>query len=821
MKKPIKNKNYYFIIIIYGLLLTCFLVKFNLYGSNVDWINQHTVIPEMFRKIFYETHKLIPNFIFNLGAGQNIFNFSYYGLMSPIILISYLLPFLKMSYYIIIVSFLLYILTGVLFFKFLDNKKVSAKVNLLTTLAFITLSPLTYHFHHHIMFVWYYPFLILALIGIDKYLNNKKSGLLMVSTLIIILINYYYSVPALICIFIYGIYELLKKEDFNVKAFLRMTSRIVIPILMAAFILLPSIYAIKATGRITSATVNLSELLIFNINNAMYKSYTTGITFIFLLALFGNLISKKKNKSDIFLNLSLIIILIIPLFSYILNGFLYIRGKVFIPISILYFIAFLKFIKNVYEQNITFKQIIVITLFLIIFIIIGNFKTKLAYFSLIDTLIVMISIFYYNKYKKPEIILLPVLITLIICSFSSNTSEEYISLKEYHAFLENENTVQELLNYTNKNELYRTENISDYHNTVNKYYNENYYGTSIYSSNYNGYYHNLYNNLFGNNIVDRNAFFTTGTNNNLFYLFMGTKYLISENDVGLNYKKIASLNNLSLYESTNYYPLLYTTENIGSLEYYENLEFPYNMEYMLNYPIVNTKTNTNFTSSINKLNLNLKSEYQFNLDKETNYIYHLPEVINNKYLIIDFEMSKKESCQKVNSTSIIINGVANTLTCDNWYYDNGNNNFRYVISSNENLKDLNITLSKGTFAIKNIHVYTMDNSLPSYKSIENLKIDKINNTINGNVTLNNEAYLISSIPYEKGFTVYLDNEEISYEKVNTAFLGFKVPEGNHEIKIVYKSPYYQEGIIISVIGLIGMVGVYIVERKGVKKNGKN
>ena len=101
-----KNKylNYLIIIIfvLFGVLLTTRFT--NVFGSNTDWINQHTVIPEYFRTLFYETGKILPNFSLNYGAGQNIYNLSYYGFLSPIILLSYLFPFISMVNYITITN---------------------------------------------------------------------------------------------------------------------------------------------------------------------------------------------------------------------------------------------------------------------------------------------------------------------------------------------------------------------------------------------------------------------------------------------------------------------------------------------------------------------------------------------------------------------------------------------------------------------------------------------------------------------------------------------------------------------------------------------
>ena len=53
-------------------------------------MSQHIQFADYLRSLFYDTYNLLPNFAFNLGGGENIYNISYYGLFNPIILISYL-----------------------------------------------------------------------------------------------------------------------------------------------------------------------------------------------------------------------------------------------------------------------------------------------------------------------------------------------------------------------------------------------------------------------------------------------------------------------------------------------------------------------------------------------------------------------------------------------------------------------------------------------------------------------------------------------------------------------------------------------------------
>lgn len=92
------------IFLVSGVQLFC--TRNGIFGSKVDWISQHSVLPDYFRRQFYETGEFFPEFAANIGGGQNIYKFSYYGLYSPAVLLSYLFPFVKMSDYMMGVQFL-------------------------------------------------------------------------------------------------------------------------------------------------------------------------------------------------------------------------------------------------------------------------------------------------------------------------------------------------------------------------------------------------------------------------------------------------------------------------------------------------------------------------------------------------------------------------------------------------------------------------------------------------------------------------------------------------------------------------------------------
>ena len=121
------------------------------YGSKLDWSAQHFAIPDIFRKQFYETGNLFPSFVFNVGAGENIYNLSYYGLYSPIIMLGYLFPFVPMYIYIQIISILGVCVSILLFYRWMLGK-FSSRTAFFITLMFEFSSGLSLHSHRHIMF---------------------------------------------------------------------------------------------------------------------------------------------------------------------------------------------------------------------------------------------------------------------------------------------------------------------------------------------------------------------------------------------------------------------------------------------------------------------------------------------------------------------------------------------------------------------------------------------------------------------------------------------------------------------------------------------
>lgn len=828
MKKEYKN---YLILTITVLLVVLICTRgYNLFGSDTDWVNQHTIIPEYFREIFYKTGNLFPNFSFHYGAGQNIFNISYYGLLSPIVLLSYLFPHINMVTYITIIDIIILIISSFLFYRWIKSHNTSNIVSLTSSLIFVLAEPFIFQMHRHIMFVNYMPFLIMALIGVDRYINNKEKSLLLIGVFLMIMTSYYYSVCGLLVICIYYLYTYLNKYETlsTSKLFIdgiKFVLVLFLAILSSSILLLPTMYTLIFGRAEGGSTYNLISLLIptLKVHKLFSGTYTIGFAIIGLISLLYLFYTKKKN--NIILGTILLIILLLPIFRYALNGGLYLREKCFIPFIPLFGFLISNFLKDLYDDKININKFLIFTSIIIIFLYLINKFNYFYYYYFIFLIIILI----YKKYKNkiiPSILL--VLLALTI-SVVSNLTEEYVSYDMYNNFFDKE-MLSSINNILEKDKsIYRTNNLIYPTKNVNNIVNNRYYTTNIYSSTYNSNYLNFIRNTFQTSMLEYNYFLVSASSNFMFNSYMGVKYLISNYDPGLGYEKI----NNNTYLNNNAYSIMYASNHILNEDEFDKYTYPYQLELLLNNVITKDKTtNANTYTSIksylpkytiiSKENVDITKEndkYILKVDNKTaNIKIKLEQPLHNKFLLINLYGLKENSCSYDN-ISMTINNIENILTCKTWPYSNKNNTFKYVIGD-RTIEYLDIKLTKGTYNIDKIELYTLD-----YDSIKNTKsnttevtINKMeNDTIIASAKVNSPSYIVASIPYDKGFTVKVDDKKIPYEKINKAFIGFKVDKGTHTIKITYSSPWHKEGKIISCISIISTIVILTIDKTKKKK----
>lgn len=837
MKKNKEDFWFIFGITLFIIMFVFIITKFGkyYYGSVIDWNCQHYMIPDYFRKLFYKTKDIFPDFAMNLGSGQNIYYLSYYGLLSPIILFSYLLPFISMKTYIQISSIFLVWLSVLLMYRWMKTK-VSTKLAMILSVIFMLSTPILYHSHRHIMFINYMPFLIMALIGVDKYFRENKKSLLIISIYLITSSSYFFSIGAIICVILYGIYVYIKNNiEINFKNFIKDGIKFLLPIItgimISSILLIPTFLTLLSGRSSSTSSVNLLSLFIpnTNVNSFLYGAYSMGLTSIIFLSIIYGIIYLKREKK--YICISMMMLFLFPIFTYILNGTLYVNSKVLIPFIPICILIISNFINSISKKD-NLKLLIIIFIAISIMLILFN-KNNILF--IIDSLLLVLSLLIFYRFNKKSIIIMSAFLIGLTNFISANYSEKYVNKNDIKVT----NDLVQLYKdaYKADKSFYR---ISDKDNglyTANNIIDVNTYQTTIYSSLSNQNYVDFYYNQLGNDILNRSTGQLSNPKNLLFNIYFGNKYIIGNKTDNIGYTYLKNINAEYLYLNKNALPIGYSNNRLMSLKEYNKLKYPYNVEAMLNYTIIDKDIKTNYITNIEKKDIDYT--YTFNnltIDSENDYIkisakdnatmkFSISDDLSKKILFIKFDMLESNSCS-IGDSYIKINDITNKLTCKGWKYYNKNNTFEYTLS-NTDLKVLNVSLAKGIYKIKNIEFYTIDYEklVDGYSDNDEFIIDR-NSTygdiINGVITTTKEGYFNLSIPFDNNFIIYVDGKKIDYEKVDTSFIGFKLKKGFHKIKIEYVAPMKNISKNISIVGILILISTIYIEtgfkRKKTKKH---
>ena len=107
-----------------------------------------------------------------------------------------------------------------------------------------------------------------------------------------------------------------------------------------------------------------------------------------------------------------------------------------------------------------------------------------------------------------------------------------------------------------------------------------------------------------------------------------------------------------------------------------------------------------------------------------------------------------------------------------------------------------------------------------YKTLkkDSLNVTKFDETIiEGNINVSENGILYTSINYDEGWSVYIDGEKVSKDKIydigNKALLGVEIAKGAHTVTLKYTPRGLYIGCIISLVTLLIFVALCIIIKK--------
>ena len=720
---------------------------------------------------------------------------------------------------------------------YISHKFGNKYTNLIFSLSYAFMGFTTvYHFNSMWLDVIYMTPLVIM--GIYKLIGGKSLQYIITLSLSIIF-NFY--IAYMLCIFcvIYFIYELFIRysiKDF--KSYKKIILRFIISSLLAgglsAFFLVPIIFGLKEMlryhvnhyqlnfsfkGRLNFLTssvlpkfyvgANMANSILGRIRPVVYVNL-----FCLMLSVFYFLNKKIKRKEKV---LSLIII------SFFMLSFLLPHLQLFWQLSFpngyidRYSFLFCFFIillasKCFYNNdNIKIKWFIMFSIGYTLFAIYTLLDKKVLFYinknGIIFSMIIMILylIIYYLSAKKQKskiiaCILLLIVFVELVFNFSITFVTQASNLKQYY---------DQSYRFINKygNEDHRVE-LHNYTNSQLDPFIFNYHSSMSALSTNDGKVHTFFHYNGGGQAYTYLNYDALSTP--ILPSIFGSKYIFSTQKTDVtSYKKIDSFVTKSLFtgnKKTN----IKIYENVDAL----NIGFVINKYFDDKYKKLRGTGFDNINDFFKAMTgIDKDVMVQINREKldDLEYKYHIDR--DDKYLY--FSANYDETVNASYYTQLYINNKF-LVSLDSF------NIGMYKFKNEYFNQDIIFSLDDD-YRINYFNLYYFDEDVfkEGIKKLKNHQLENVilnKNMLTGEIDLDEDSLLFLSVPYDKGWNVYIDGKKTDYKSIADTFMGIEVPKGKHKITM----KFYPRGILLGIIiSLLSIIGIGILQRKKVYNDKKS
>ena len=828
MKKNLKKylpEILTFIVPILIMLISCIVNKTYPFGKEIlpkyDGYYQYAGFTSYYKNVLLGNESLFYSFKGLLG--YNFYATSIYYMFNPTNLLCIFSTSENILEYYTFIILLRIGLSGFTMCKYLKYK-FKNQSNLRYIIFSISYALMAYNVCYFFNYMYFDTVVLfpIVVLGLDKLIYERKNRLYIISLTLSIISNFY--IGYMVCIFsllyfIYNIviYKLDKNiiKDFIISSLLSgfMCMIIIIP---EASELLKGKALLYASSKAEYFKFNMNFLNIFykflpgstsnyDLEYGMVNIYVSLFVIILVIKYFFNKkISKKERITTLIFILFFLLSISFNLLDFVWQLF---QRPIWYPNRYIFTFSFflitiaMKEITNItYKTNIKENLIIIIsfillTLYSIISLKIHNDNLKIISYILGIILILQYTFFLNNRNAKYLLVMLFFIEVTTNAIFTLKIMGKTTTMTQYKTNEEiNEKAVKHIKEIENKdNNFYRMElSTSTVHNSPSLL---NYNGINHFNSVKNAKTLNFLN-KFNYQVTDDTSVEFNNYNPYLTSL-LGIKYINGSKDE-------------MYYENVyNEKPYMYLNKDALSLGY-----MIYNKKFK--------ESNSSYQNTENLINSMLNTDikrYKV-IDNFNGEDTEIKEIDNKKYVIsktsIKIEMEDKASNSMflipsrnisfVANYSIFINDeeIKDAVIKQSPIFINKGDTYKIIIKSNLSKTELN-----------SLKWYQIDYD-KYIETINELKKNEFNitkynkdNHIEGNIDVNNDKnVLLLTIPYDKGWNIYVDDNKVNYDICFDSFICLDLDKGKHNIKMNYVPSGFIVGLIISSLAFIVTI-IYI------------
>ena len=876
MKQENKNsfrKEYY--LIYSGVFLFCvFCFYFYLFINGKtsvnfvsDGMNQHyrvLLYYSRYLKNIFLNHE-IPLWDFSIGEGADIIKtFHSDAIGDPLTFLSVLVPERFIPQYYVFNTIVRIYLAGVFFseFCFYTGKKDLYAV-LAGTLTYIfcfwSLQSITLH----IYFLTPLMYLPLLILGAEMIIQNDKPFVFIVAVFLSSISWLYFFYMEALATAIYGVSRLVYvyKKDFKLilKKLIQFAVFAIWGVLMAAEVLCPMVFAYMGDSRMgikTSVPLLYSRFFyerlftVFVSNDSPYDM-CMGFASATLLSIALLLKNYKKNLYLLFLNMVCLISVCIPMLGKVWNGFAYVSERwsfvIAMPIA--------------YTLVSTWKQ----------------YKENKKYLGFSFIVIIFLSVF--SAWSRTERVFVPVILCVVFYLIATSNINKEIFKKDLRQVLmiglivfnilyifeynlsprggdviDDLLSIEELNGLTSTSEAYTMKKLMDgeeFSRYTGNYLTNN--ATITFGSNSTNFYFSITNPddqrfRLLMNLRDRISWQLLGYDERAeLETLANVKYYVAQDwytgylPYGFEYDQ--TVDGYKIYKNKYALPFGYTYKDSISYEDWYELNSVEKQEAMIKAVVLDKEDSSKIELNTIKVPCevleteNIDIENDSFIVKEKNATLRL-KVTGSKgftdhYLTIDgLDYSDTFDVVENDQTEARIeiktpDGVSSYIyheTPEHRYFYGKDDYVVYLGYRTEALDEVVLSFNlPGTYRFNEIYVsshsmdeYEKDVMMLSEDHLEDLVFTA--NTIEGTIDVDEEKYLLLSIPYSKGWTAFVDDKEVEILKANEHYIALRLDKGSHQIQLKYKTQGLVPGIAVSTITILGFILYVCLERKKDRKS---
>ncbi|MGX7352248.1 hypothetical protein RU97_GL002048 [Enterococcus canis] len=821
-----------------------------------DSYSQYSVFHAAYNRMIKDGESFFYDWSGSLGLNRWAF-IAYYlsGIFTPLVLFFKNTQITDFLYFYTLFKFGLMGVSFALFLKFNFELKKIVRVALTTMYSLVAFSVATSE-----VVMWLDALIYLPLIiwGIHRLVDKNKVFLLFISYLLMFISNFYMA-------FIVGLFSFLYYLAYIAIDF-RQRKRTIGRYLLTSFlaggaampILLPVLFDLRNNGEGLSVigsfkTVNTGwmDLLIKNMVGVYDSTKFSTIPFVYvgLTALIFTIfffITKKICLREKIAYGSLVGILVLSFYVEPLNLFwqgMHTPNMFLFRYSFVFsfMVIFLAAKGLVVVRKEDFEQIAYIVVGLVVLFTLVRFITDRGEYNYLYTqnynwtlmFLLLYLLLFYLLCKQTKHIVWLLLLGAVIMETGFNTFGLIRGIDNEWGYQSGEKMIKEYEEVTkllaNKETGFiRTENLTPL--SQNDAFLYGYHGVAMFSS---------IRNRHSSQYLDSLGFNSRGTNLKIRYrnntllmdTILGIKQNLSKEDVlKYGYREVESLGDYRLFENQNEAKLgILTDEQIYAENAVENQSALFNQLASMDEDYFSFQE-PKFLSIEN-------GKYEEKTTEGTEVIMLTPDDYGEK-MRVTYELDIPQNVQAYLMMS----------TYNYYLYNDANVHFKvngsdYVSQVNED----GAFYSVGYFEEKNqveitleftnlVNKYTGEKeplvlNLPKLTLLdiekyqagveaiqkENVDLKVKGRKVSGNVETNEERVLFTTIPYDQGWTAFVNGEKTDIPLFQEAFLTLRLPAGKSKVEFVYVPQGLKLGVVISLLSLSGFLVYYWLEKRSLSK----